>query len=198
VIINVRAPCGGGKSTLVRAVKNTFENVSVIKDGKRTLGYGLSDHNRRHTRGYDLVILGSYAMEGMGGTDSIKDLKEVYALALKYAKMGIHVLFEGHADNDRTNGMLDLWFKSDYRDINVVFLDTHVQECEFQFRQRYNKGGVREGRTLSELTLERAVRKLHKKMQTDYHRMQIFMGHERVHMVSREDGLQLVLKMVHA
>lgn len=188
MIINVRGPCASGKSTLVRKVMASYPSRARIVDGRAVKGYVLVRPDER-----PLFVLGNYEREHDGGTDSIKRLPDVYYLARHYS-LASHVLFEGHADNDATKHVLEL---ANDRQVYVIFLDTSVEECERQFRARYNKGRHREHlRAPSDVTIQRAVYGAHAKMKKHQVRLESALGPSRSRWMSRDAALKFVVSIL--
>lgn len=92
MIINVRGTSGAGKSTIVRAVLESFKmKTNMYVDGKkRPRGYIC--HTPDNQR--DLFILGHYEIL-CGGGDTISDMNEQFDFIRRADESGQNVLCEG-------------------------------------------------------------------------------------------------------
>jgi len=188
VIINVRGPCASGKSTLVRTVMASYPSSARMLDGQAVKGYCFT-----RPGSVPLFVFGNYEREHDGGTDSIKRLSDVYDLVRFYSKTA-HVLFEGHADNDATKHVLEL---AKNRQVYVLFLDTPVEECERQFRARYDVGRHRERLGAPSVkTIQRAVYGAHARMKKHQVRLESALGPTRSKWMSRETALKFVVNIL--
>lgn len=189
MIVNVRGPCASGKSTLVRGVMDEYEISEAVFERRAVRGYKLWTADRPA-----LHVLGNYERDQDGGTDSIKSLEQVYDLARQLSMKG-HVLFEGHADNDRVKHALAL-----HRDgfpTYVVFLSTRPEECEREFRARYDRGRHREHLGgPSEATIQRAVYRAHANMLKDQIELKCAIGLSRARWMERDDAKRHLIEIL--
>lgn len=149
MIINLRGTHGSGKTTLVRHVMAQYRRCRpVYLDG------------RKHPIGYvcdkRLFVVGHYEGDASGGCDTIPKVDLMYRMIQKYAKRGMHVLFEGILAQHSATRILALR-EAGYR-VRVVQLNVPIKLAIRSVRRRRRKRGnarpfdpknvVREARTI--------------------------------------------------
>jgi predicted ABC-type ATPase len=127
LIVNVRGTHGSGKTTLVRRVMSQYKRCKpIFIDGRRQpIGY-VCDKK--------LFVAGHYEGEASGGCDTIPKVDLMYGMIQKYAKRGLHVLFEGILAQHSVPRILDLKERG-FR-VHIVLLDIPVEKAVKSVKKR--------------------------------------------------------------
>lgn len=107
MIINIRGTSGSGKSTIVRALMDSFEEREpLVQSGRRQpIGYLCAGpYLASSPAALTLAVVGHYET-ACGGCDTISKMDEIFGLVRDYHDRATHVVFEGlliSADVNRT------------------------------------------------------------------------------------------------
>lgn len=141
MIINLRGPCGAGKTTLVKRVMELYtKTLTRREDGrKQPLGYLMTS---KRDEAKKLAIIGHY--EGpTGGSDPIAGSQgygKLYDL-VKQSAVRYDTLYEGlliSEDTKQTRMVLNDLPVIEY---HAIFLDTSLEVCLQSVAQRRAEGG---------------------------------------------------------
>jgi hypothetical protein len=154
MIVFIRGTNGAGKSTIVRRVKEMFDEVTQIEyphpHKKRPMGYVCLKGPRQ------LFIPGHYEI-GNGGIDTLPSLDYAYEMITKHHEIGLDVLAEGKNLSDGVARLLKLHHGG--ADVRVVFLKVPLATCIASVRKRGHK------------IKENTIRMLHERSGRDLERL---------------------------
>lgn len=125
MIINIRGSHGSGKSTLVRNVRDLYDEVTpmMIPKRQRPLGYSCRSSTDRLP---PLFVVGSYETP-TGGCDTIGSIEQIFDLVTTMADRG-HVLFEGIVAQHSAGRLLDVAMARP-GSVTVIALNTPAEIC---------------------------------------------------------------------
>lgn len=152
-VIQVRGTSGSGKSTVMRAVKDSIKGWEpVLVEGRKKPLYYLSG---------ETALLGHYETSECGGCDTIGSARQIFEVIETLEDFSI-ILCEGLLLSEDTKWTLEL---AKTNQLRIIFLTTPVEECISRIKGRREKVGnekpLNEKNTRNRVaTIERARVKL--------------------------------------
>jgi hypothetical protein len=174
MIVSVRGPCGGGKSTTVRSYVREVGASPVFVPGRR-IPYGYVDGKN------SVFVVGRYDRDTMGGADSFQSLHEVFLAIDTYAPHYRHVVFEGKTQNNDIDRFVALGKRYE---LAALSLDVTAEQAVAGVRGRATANQISSG------LIERTCRKC---AQDD---VELRVAGVALHRAKREDALPLLRRLL--
>lgn len=192
MIINLRGPCGAGKSTLVRRVMELYNrSLTRREEGrKQPLGYLLTlkgDESKK------LAVIGHYESP-CGGSDTISPYSKLFDL-VRMSAVRYDTLYEGlliSEDTKQTRMILNALPSVEY---HSIFLDTPLETCFEAIASRRAESARKSDKPLDRENITRkweGLRRTHSKMSS----MQLQHANLHLHWADREGAYELIRKLL--